>query len=179
MGYDSIDAIRHSRGVIDARVLQACRPSNRRGRRESRMPLCTRSLACKWKKHTSKSTTGTPVHAGLPCAMVLRLIPRSPRRPGFVASVIGAMQSIVANLTPALACQDHTASPTASNVIRLMTCRVHRIPHSTSVTTRNAPPIEAGWDGIAIDLMKKQSRIFLRTGLDDPNQLERICEIDL
>jgi hypothetical protein len=29
---------------------------------------CTRSLACKWKKHTSKSTTGTPVHAGLPCA---------------------------------------------------------------------------------------------------------------
>jgi len=47
------------------------------------------------------------------------------------------------------------------------------------VTTRNAPPIEAGWDGIAIELMKKQSRIFLRTGLDDPNQLERICEIDL
>jgi hypothetical protein len=42
-----------------------------------------------------------------PARMVLRFPSRSPRRPGFVASVIGAMQSILANLTPALACQDH------------------------------------------------------------------------
>jgi hypothetical protein len=27
--------------------------------------------------------------------------------------------------------------------------------------------------------MQKQSGIFLRAGLDHPNQLERICEIDL
>jgi hypothetical protein len=32
---------------------------------------CTRSLACKWKKHTSVVTTGTPQQAGTPCAMVL------------------------------------------------------------------------------------------------------------
>jgi hypothetical protein len=47
------------------------------------------------------------------------------------------------------------------------------------VTTRDAPPIEAGWAAIAIELMQKQSGIFLRAGLDDPNQLERIYEIDL
>ena len=32
-----------------------------------------------------------------------------------------AMQSIVANLTPALVCQNHTTSPSARSVIRLMT----------------------------------------------------------
>jgi hypothetical protein len=32
---------------------------------------CTRSLACKNKKHTSKVTTGSPDNAGIPCAMVL------------------------------------------------------------------------------------------------------------
>jgi hypothetical protein len=32
---------------------------------------------------------------------------------------------------------------------------------------------------IAIELMQKQSRKFLRAGLDHPNQLERLHEIDL
>ena len=36
--------------------------------------LCTRSLACNERKHTSKFTTGTPKRSGLPCAMVLTLI---------------------------------------------------------------------------------------------------------
>jgi hypothetical protein len=34
-----------------------------------------------------------------------------------------------ANLTPASGRQDHTTSPSARNVIRLLTRRVHRIPH--------------------------------------------------
>ena len=57
--------------VLAAKFVRALHqncPSENRGRRESRMPECTRSLACRMKKHTSKSTTGTPVHAGLPCA---------------------------------------------------------------------------------------------------------------
>jgi hypothetical protein len=33
--------------------------------------LCTRSLACELKKHTSVVTTGTPKHSGIPRAMVL------------------------------------------------------------------------------------------------------------
>ena len=34
----------------------------------------TRSLACEIKKHTSKSTTGSPKHSGIPCAMVYDLL---------------------------------------------------------------------------------------------------------
>src|SRR5258705_13015862 len=40
---------------------------------------CTRSLACKIKKHTSVVTTVTPERPGIPRAMVLRLTSRSPR----------------------------------------------------------------------------------------------------
>src|SRR5260370_35014381 len=43
---------------------------------------CTRSLACKCKKHTSVVTTGHRNHSGIPRAMVLRLTSRSPRLPG-------------------------------------------------------------------------------------------------
>ncbi len=43
------------------------------------------------------------------------------------------------NLTPASGCQDHTTSPSACNVIRLLTCRVHRIPRPTSVTIAKRP----------------------------------------
>jgi hypothetical protein len=42
-----------------------------RGRRESRVPRCTRSLACEINEHTSVVTTGPPDTPGLPCAMVL------------------------------------------------------------------------------------------------------------
>jgi hypothetical protein len=48
---------------------------------------CTRSLACKIKKHTSVVTTVTPKSSGIPRAVVLRLISRSPRGSGFVVTV--------------------------------------------------------------------------------------------
>ena len=38
------------------------------------------------------------------------------------------------------------------STVRLAAPRVHRIPRSTSVTMRNAPPIEAGCAGITTDL---------------------------
>ncbi len=67
-------------------------PELRRSRAPQRargMPgaRCTHSLACGSEKHTSVVTTGSPGWPGIPCAMVLRLIPRSPRRPGFLATV--------------------------------------------------------------------------------------------
>jgi len=42
----------------------------------------TRSLACKMKKAYELVTTGTPKQSDIPCAMVLRFIPRSPRSAG-------------------------------------------------------------------------------------------------
>src|SRR6516165_10727761 len=137
------------------------------------MPVCTRSLACRMKKHTSKYTTGTPQQAGTPCAMVLRFPSCSPRRPGFFATVIGAMQSIVANLTPALACQDHTTSPSALISLVWRHQRVHRIPHP-NVRDDAYAPLSGNGTGRACrdDLPDGHSEIFLRKGLDHPNQIE-------
>jgi hypothetical protein len=82
-----------------------------RGRRESRVPAAPAASRAKYKKHTSLVTTGSPETPGLPCAMVLRLISRSPRGPGFLAPVASRIAS--RNLTPASGRQDHTTSPSA------------------------------------------------------------------
>jgi hypothetical protein len=37
---------------------------------------------------------------------------------GFLATVIRVMRSIIANLTPASGCQDHTTSPSAIRAVR-------------------------------------------------------------
>jgi len=86
---------------------------------------CARGLACKMKKHTSVVTTGSPSWPGIPRAMVLRLIPRSPRWSGFVVTVAGGIRP--ANLTPASRRQDHTTSPSAKSPHRQARTRVHRI----------------------------------------------------
>ena len=72
-----------------------------------------------------------PVHPGIPCAMVLRLIARSPRRPGFLAPVA---REIIdpASLTSASGGQDHTPSPSALAMLVSHHPRVHRIPHQRS-----------------------------------------------
>ena len=63
------------------------------------------------KKH-GEGTTGSAGSSGIPRAVVLRLIARSPRRPGFLAPVIGERSS--ANLASASGGQDHTPLPSAS-----------------------------------------------------------------
>ena len=50
----------------------------------------TRSLACN-RKARKQVTTGTPKRSGIPCAMVLRLIPCSPRCTGLVVTVAGGL----------------------------------------------------------------------------------------
>jgi hypothetical protein len=46
------------------------------------MLVAPRSLVCKVEKHTSSKPQVRRKQSGTPCAMVLRLIPRSPRRTG-------------------------------------------------------------------------------------------------
>ena len=76
---------------------------------------CTRSLACEVKKHTSIVTTGTPKRSGTPCANGFNGFLRDlPGVHDFLVTVIGAMPSTLANLTPAKGRQDHTTSPSAS-----------------------------------------------------------------
>src|ERR1700760_4115319 len=52
-----------------------------RGRRECRALIAPAALRAS-KKARKQVTTGTPKRAGIPCAMVLRLIARSPRGAG-------------------------------------------------------------------------------------------------
>ena len=67
------DAPPQSRGALRAQVVPEKRPLNRRGRRESRVPGRTRSLACEMKVAHEQVTTGPPKQSGLPCAMVYGL----------------------------------------------------------------------------------------------------------
>src|ERR1700726_2994919 len=102
------------------------------GQRAQGMPgaRCARSLACKSESSTHASHHG---HTGITRHSPrngLRLIPRSPRGPGSFAPVIGVMRSIIANLTPASGCQDHTTSPSASSALVFCAISVHRSsPH--------------------------------------------------
>ena len=105
-------------------------PSHNRGRRECRAPDAPAVLRAKVKSSTHASHHG---HTGITRHSPrngLRLIPRSPRGPGSFAPVIGVMRSIIANLTPASGCQDHTTSPSASSALVFCAISVHRSsPH--------------------------------------------------
>jgi hypothetical protein len=89
-----------------------------------------RSLACEIKKHTSIVTTVTPVAPGIPRAMVLTVPSCSPRRSGFLVTVIGGIDP--ADLTPASRRQDHTTSPSAAVLLVWQHAGVHRIPSRVS-----------------------------------------------
>ena len=81
----------------------------------------TRSLACEWKKHTSKVTTGS--------AGIIRRFLRNGFN-GFLRALPGdrallppspaRCASIVANLASASGRRNHTTSPSASRILRLM-----------------------------------------------------------
>jgi hypothetical protein len=90
--------------------------------------------ACR-KKHAAEPQA-QPKTSGLPCAMVLRLIRDLP---GDQALLPPSPADRSADLAPTLGRQDHTISPSAGNVIRLMTCRVHHISLPTSVTIAKRP----------------------------------------
>jgi hypothetical protein len=98
----------------------------------------TRSLACEKWKARKQVTTGSPKQSGIPCAMVLRLIPRSPRRSGFL-SPSPRNAKHCRELTPASRRQDHMASPSARGAFVFRAARVHRIPRSTFVTIAKRP----------------------------------------
>ena len=93
------------------------------------------------KAHTSIQVQRR--QSGLPCAMVLRLIARSPWRSGFLVTI--AREACSANLTPASRRQDHTTSPSASGAPVLRTLRGHRI--QPRVRDGRDTPLEWGGRG--------------------------------
>jgi hypothetical protein len=100
-----------------------------RGRRESRVPLAPAVRV--QKMHTVDHRY--PETPGSPCAMVLRLIPRSPRRRIRLATVVDGLMACppgwarknLRQLDTSNGCQDHTALPyaaTSAKTLRRTVC---------------------------------------------------------
>jgi hypothetical protein len=85
-GFPTDATAMHSRGR-DARVSHGSPPKEDAG--NAGCAVRTRSLVRKSRKRTS-SHHRSHRSTGIPCAMVLRFPSCSPRRPGFVVSVVGA-----------------------------------------------------------------------------------------
>jgi len=128
-----------SRGALRPSSARTTSLEERRAQGMPGAPLAPIASRANRKDTQAEVTTGQAASPTFPARVVLRFPSCSPRRPGFFASVVGTMQSIVANLTPALVCRDHTTLPFAADVIRLLTRRAHRIPLPYVRDDREAP----------------------------------------
>src|SRR5258707_1992740 len=95
------------------------------------------------KESTGVSNQGYTATAGIPCAMVLRLIRDLPGDHAWLPPSPTRRVSVFASLAPASERQDHTTSPSAqpplvAQELRPAMC-VHRIPLPTSVTIASRP----------------------------------------
>jgi hypothetical protein len=102
--------------------------------------LAPAASGAKNKSTPSKSTTVTPVSPGIPRAAGFNgLFQALPGDRAFLSPSPAQCASIVASLISASRYQDHMASPSARSCVRLVQISVHRIPHSTFVTTAKRP----------------------------------------
>jgi hypothetical protein len=87
---------------------------------------CTRGLVCKVHEKTHTSIQVQRKHSGIPRAMALRLMPRSPRRRIRLVTVIGGLRFCRTRLgsqhlhrfSTSNGCQDHTVLPYAATRLR-------------------------------------------------------------
>jgi hypothetical protein len=120
-------------------------------------------------------TTGSAGATGIPCAMVLRLIARSPRSAG-LDSLRRPQARHLQGLIPASGDQDHTPSPSvkllsSARLKRAQHPHVHRILFPTSVTIASRPSDGDRMRGEKHVFLKNRSGIFLMGGLDRGNQV--------
>jgi hypothetical protein len=138
-------------------------PSKNRRAQETPGARCTRSPACKGRKHTGVVTTGSPGHPAFPARWFygfLRALPGD--RACLPPSPHGKNPH---DLTPASGRQDHTTSPSASRAVRQKRIRVHRT-RSNVRDDGQRPSSGTGRGSYADDLARSKSRIFLIKGLD-------------
>ena len=156
MTWLSLNTTPRSRGAMRPRFLKIIRPEVR-GRRECRVlaaPAVSCAKLCKERTRAYRYRRG---HPDIPCAMVLRLMARSPRRRIGLVTVADELKDCLnpvgstrlRQLDTSNGCQDHTASPYAATSIvcaplsltsrsppcdtsRARRCRAHRIPSQRS-----------------------------------------------
>ena len=109
-----------------ARVMRQPCPSKDRGRRESRVRAAPAVSCAKCAQEHAHEHTGSAEASGLPCAMVLRLIARSPRRTGFLATV--APEKLASReLDASIGASGPHAFAVRFSAVRQRHIRVHRI----------------------------------------------------
>jgi hypothetical protein len=120
-------------------------PLENRGRREDRVRAAPAVSCAQVDKKTHMSIQVQRKQSGLPCAMVLQLIPCSPRRDhSLFVTVAPEKRELPENLTPAIG-----ASGPHDFAVRFTRCssKAHRrppLPAPTSVTMANAPSLGTG-----------------------------------
>src|ERR1700760_2321322 len=132
------------------------------GRRECRALNRTRNPRG-LKRKTPTSRQAGPKSHGTPCAMALRLTPRSPRSPGLLASV--ATRSLC-SLVPSIGGTGPHGLTVRDCAARLAAQRVHRNPRRVSWRSRNAPPERRGLASLNHNFCVSERTIFLRGALD-------------
>ena len=193
--HPTIDVTSRSRGAVRPRFASRC-PSLGEGAGKTGCSLHPRSRVPNAQTKTHTSIQVQRKHSGLPCAVALRLMPCSPRRrirlvtvdAGFTAHQIRLDQLATDSLAPATGvgttrfCRTHQrrSSCAASARSRKTALRSHHTldaaastaSHPASVTIAKRP--SPGWDGpdYSDDLPDGLSGIFLRTRLDNPNNIE-------
>ena len=158
-----------SRGAMRPSCARTVSPRNQRAQG---MPgaQCTHSLACEIKQSTrAQSPQVHRSRPGLPCAMVLRLTSRSPRRPCFVVTVACAPSR---RLDASIGASEPHDLAVRISIIR--PARIRAPDAAASTASRSAfvtcarPSVGTGHPGYASDLGRTKTKIFLRKGLDRP-----------
>jgi hypothetical protein len=109
-----------------ARVMRQPCPSKDRGRRESRVRAAPAVSCAICAQEHAHEHTGSAEASGLPCAMVLRLIARSPRRTGFLATV-APEKPASRELDASIGASGPHAFAVRLSAVRQRHIRVHRI----------------------------------------------------
>jgi hypothetical protein len=94
-----------------------------------------------------------------------------------VATVIGETRQRLRQLSACIGAPGPLDFAVRDHIARLVMCRVHRIPRSTSVTTAKRPSCKHGTRQEKPTNHADAKPLFFARGLDYPNQLEVIGEI--
>jgi hypothetical protein len=181
----------HSRGMIcPSFAATVCPLIEEEGAGNAGCALHPRSRVQIAQRNAHTSIQVQRRQSGIPCAMVLRLMPRSPRRRIRLVTVAAGLMAIPIRLDryshrqlgTSNGCRDHTILPYADSAVRLRAgysltgepaLRLPIAPdaaastasHPASVTTRD-PPLLSGWDDsrIGLSLPGWKAEYFSRRG---------------
>jgi hypothetical protein len=146
-----------------------------RGRRESRMRAAP---AVSWANCTNKTPTSIQVQrrqSDFPCAMVLTAASCSPRRSGFLVTVISSV--LTADLTPASRRQDHTTWHVRNKSAFVLSAPLRPPhPHPAYATIMIRPSDGVGCESYSSILDSEKQKYFYQGSLTRHNcKGEVIC----